>query len=107
MIWTIDEIAQAGENYAVELLRSKGWKIMRGTDRLGSVDIVASARSRLILARVKIALHPASPVPLTEPERLAIKSRAKKLRAEPWIANLTLDPDTLATIGDCEWLRLD
>lgn len=78
------EIGQAGERSAVRQLQSGGYRVSLDTRGPGSTDIVARGRGRLLLLQVKTAQAPSLPAGLSCEEARAIKSRAARLRAEPW-----------------------
>jgi hypothetical protein len=107
MLWTADEITTAAENQVVEILRTNGWKILeRGAYSLGMSDIMASVGSKRIVVKVKYGVSPSPPPALTDAEKFAFEARSKRLKAEPWVARLQLDSDTLRLIGPCDWDRL-
>lgn len=78
------EIGLAGEHAVVRQLKSWGYGVSLDTRGPGATDIVARGRGRLLLVQVKTAQTPSLPTGLSSEEARAIKSRATRLRAEPW-----------------------
>jgi Holliday junction resolvase-like predicted endonuclease len=78
------EIGQAGEQAVVRQLRASGYRVSLDTRGPGATDIVARGHGRLLLVQVKTAQAPSLPGGLSREEEQAIRSRATRLRAEPW-----------------------
>ncbi len=78
------EIGRAGERAVAQRLQSWGYRVSLDTRGPGATDIVASGHGRLLLIQVKAAQIPSTAGGLSREEERAIRSRAARLRAEPW-----------------------
>ncbi len=99
------EIGRAGEGSAVRQLQAWGYRVSLDTRGPGSTDIVARGRGRLLLVQVKTAQTPSLPAGLTSQEEQAIRSRAARLRTEPWEARVRVNW-SLEPVG-IDWRRLN
>jgi Holliday junction resolvase len=78
------EIGQAGERAVVRQMQAWGYGVSLDTRGPGATDIVARGHGRLLLVQVKAAQAPSLPGGLSREEEQAIRSRAARLRAQPW-----------------------
>ena len=100
-------IGRAGERAVVDWLTSKGFSIQEwDTAAPGATDIDASSGTKRLLVQVKSAVMPSSPVCLSQPEILAIRSRAGMLQAEAWSAPPPLEANQLGIIA-IKWHQLN
>lgn len=104
--WTTTEIGTAGERAVVAALKSDGWVGTWDTKGAGSTDVEAKKGSRHVLIQVKAALEGTTPAQLSSDELRNIKSRAAKLGAEAWLAQVTLSKANLSRVGDIAWTKL-
>jgi len=72
----------------------------------GSADIDASKGHRRVLIQVKSALTPNAPPGLSSAELRNLKSRASRIGAEAWLAQVNLSPANLARVGDINFTQL-
>ncbi len=100
------EIGNAGEGYAVEFLKGKGFTIDKwDTHASGSADIEAHSKESKILVQVKSAITD-EPSDLSAEEQRNIKSRATRIGAIAWEAKVILNTN-LDIIGDIRWRQLN
>lgn len=100
------EIGQAGERIVVQWLRNyrftiQGWD----TQSPGSTDIEAESSKAHILVQVKSAADPNEPPSLSSDEERNIKSRATRIGAEAWEAQVQLNA-SLQLVGEIQWRKL-
>jgi len=106
-VTTAVEVGQAGEGLVVDWLKAKGYRIDRwDTQSPGSTDIEASGTAKRLLVQVKSALAPNQPAVLSGDEIAKIKSRAGKVGAEAWQAQVQLDSQ-LRQAGEIKWAKLN
>jgi Holliday junction resolvase-like predicted endonuclease len=93
------DIGRAGEQLVVNWLRANGWCVESwNTQGSGATDIVASKSWIRVLIQVKTALYPNSPASVSDVERRAICSRAKRTGCQAYVAQVMLDWNTLEPI---------
>lgn len=91
----------------MDWLKAKGYRIDRwDTQSPGSTDIEASGTAKRLLVQVKSALAPNQPAVLSGDEIAKIKSRAGKVGAEAWQAQVQLDSQ-LRQAGEIKWAKLN
>jgi Holliday junction resolvase-like predicted endonuclease len=101
------QVGLAGERIVVDWLTAKGYKIDRwDTQSPGSTDIEASGTTKRLLIQVKSATAPGEPSALSTDEIANIKSRAAKVPAEAWQAQVHLDSQ-LAQVGEIKWTKVN
>jgi Holliday junction resolvase len=105
LVATALQIGEAGERIVVDWLKAKGCTIDRwDTQSPGSTDIEASWPTKRLLVQVKSAVAPNQPSVLSGDEIAKIKSRAAKVGAEAWQAQVQLDSQ-LRQVG-IKWAKL-
>jgi Holliday junction resolvase len=85
---TAAEIGNIGEKHAAAYLRANGWSCYQNTQLPGATDIEATSGNRSLLVQVKTAIHPAPAAYLSTEELNAIKSRARRIQGEAWLAQI-------------------
>ncbi len=104
MLWTIDELAKAGEGHVAKILRSHGWTVLLEEARpSGATDILVALGERRVFIQVKSAVFPGQPPMLTDAERYSLVSRALKANADPWLVHVQMDEDSLQPVGALAW----
>lgn len=101
---TAYEIGFAGEKHVVAWLRANGYSGNWDTRGPGSTDIEATGHEH-ILVQVKSAVAPSVPAGLSGDELRNIKSRATRLGANAYLAQVTMD-SRLRLIGEISWTKL-
>ncbi len=101
------EVEEAAESIVVQWLKEAGYTTKRSdTQSPGSTDIdAASSNGRILLARVKSAVHPNEPPSLSSDEERNMESRARRKGAHAWEARVQLSA-TLQLIGRIRWRKL-
>jgi hypothetical protein len=101
------QVGLAGERVVVDWLKAKGCGIDRwDTQSPGSTDVDASWTTKRLLVQVKSAVAPNQPSVLSGDEIAKIKSRAGKVGAEAWQAQVQLDSQ-LGQVGEIKWTKLN
>ena len=100
------EVGRLGERHVVNYLKEKKYTIVEwDTQAPGSTDIEAQHASAHLLVQVKTAIHPNEPGTLTSEEVRNIKSRATKINADPWEANVQIS-DNGQLVNVIKWSKL-
>ena len=81
-------VGSRGEAVVREDLRAKEWAVLQNTRLPGSTDIEATKNNSSILVQVKSALHPSAPDGLSSDEKRNIKSRASRIDATSYLAQV-------------------
>jgi Holliday junction resolvase-like predicted endonuclease len=101
---TAADIGRAGERCAVAWLTAQGYRTEWNTSAPGSTDIQGWGAEHL-LVQVKTAVLPSKPSAITQDETQNIKSRATRLGATAYVAQVQLDQN-LRQVGEIHWSKL-
>ena len=100
------EIGRAGEAAVVSKISANGYTVTKwDTKAPGSTDIEAVGGAMKLLIQVKTSVAPGVPDSLSSDELRDIKSRATKIGALAYEANVTLREADLA-VADIAWRKL-
>ncbi len=105
-MYSMSDVGQAGENHVARWLQSQGFTVRQNTQLPGSTDIEAANSAKRLLVQVKSAVYPGAPATLSSDEVRNITSRAARIGAEAWVAQVVLNQQ-LQVQGQMAWTKLN